>query len=100
MGLANGAGDHFTLHGTEATLDADNLAITSEHANKDKQIKTRKIKPEPDESHMGNWVECIRSRKRPNADIQLGHQHSVATIMVATAFSTGRHRCSTRQDEK
>jgi len=41
---------------------------------------------------MANWVECLRSRELPNADIQFGHQHAVATIMAATALETGRRQ--------
>jgi hypothetical protein len=41
---------------------------------------------------MGNWLDCLRSRKRPNADIQFGHQHAVATIMAAAALHTGRRQ--------
>ena len=41
---------------------------------------------------MGNWLDCIRSRARPNADIEYGHQHAVATILAATAFETGRRQ--------
>jgi len=31
----------------------------------------------------------LRSRAKPAADIQFGHQHAVATIMVAKAAETG-----------
>jgi hypothetical protein len=41
---------------------------------------------------MANWLTCLRTRERPNADIQFGHQHAVATIMAATAAETGRRQ--------
>jgi hypothetical protein len=41
---------------------------------------------------MANWLECLRSRKRPNADIQFGHQHAIATILAAAALETGRRQ--------
>jgi predicted dehydrogenase len=40
-------------------------------------------------SHIKNWMECIRSRKQPNAPIEAGYQHSIATIMSNAAYHTG-----------
>jgi hypothetical protein len=31
----------------------------------------------------------MRTRQRPNADIQYGHQHAAATILAAAALETG-----------
>lgn len=53
---------------------------------------TRKIEPAPGGDHMANWLECVRSRQRPRADIQFGHQHAVASIMGATALQTGQRQ--------
>jgi predicted dehydrogenase len=41
-------------------------------------------------AHMRNWMECVRSRKKNNADIQAGYQHAVANIMTAAALHTGK----------
>lgn len=90
MGLGNSAGVHFTLHGTEATMDLEKWTVSGEGGVGIKKMPARQIKAEPNESHMGNWLDCIRSRQRPNADIEFGHQHAVATIMAAAAFETGR----------
>lgn len=40
--------------------------------------------------HMRNWMECVRSRKTPNASVQAGYNHSVANIMARTAMETGK----------
>ena len=40
-------------------------------------------------AHMRNWLECIRNRKKPNADIVAGYNHSIATIMCTAALRTG-----------
>lgn len=40
--------------------------------------------------HMRNWMECVRSRKTPNASVQAGYNHSVANIMTRTALETGK----------
>jgi predicted dehydrogenase len=40
-------------------------------------------------AHIRNWMECVRSRKQPNAPIEAGYQHSIATIMSNAAYRTG-----------
>jgi predicted dehydrogenase len=91
MGLGNSAGVHFTIHGTKGTMDLEKWTVSPE-GGRDSAIQPGAIKPEANESHMGNWLQCLRSRQRPNADIQFGHQHAVATIMAATALETGRRQ--------
>lgn len=91
MGLGNSAGIHYTIHGTQGTLDAEKWLVTSEGGTGTK-FEPRKITPTPTTPHMENWLECLRSRKRPAADIEYGHQHVVATVMAATAFETGRRQ--------
>ncbi len=39
--------------------------------------------------HVKNWLECVRSRKKNNAPIEAGYQHSIATIMSNAAYRTG-----------
>ncbi|MEA5461362.1 Gfo/Idh/MocA family oxidoreductase [Arcicella sp. LKC2W] len=41
-------------------------------------------------AHIKNWMDCIRSRKTPNAPIEAGYQHSIATIMANAAYRTGQ----------
>ncbi|MBD2753382.1 Gfo/Idh/MocA family protein [Spirosoma validum] len=50
--------------------------------------------------HMKNWMECVRSRKEPNAPARVGFNHSVANIMATTALHTGKRVTwdSTKQD--
>lgn len=41
-------------------------------------------------AHVRNWMECIRSRQAPNADIQAGYNHSIALCMTIAALHTGK----------
>ena len=43
-----------------------------------------------DLSHMTNWLECVRSRKTPNATVLNGYAHSVACIMAARSYREGK----------
>jgi predicted dehydrogenase len=41
-------------------------------------------------AHVRNWMECVRSRKAPNADVRAGYNHSVALCMTIAALHTGK----------
>ncbi|HKN25603.1 MAG TPA: Gfo/Idh/MocA family oxidoreductase [Candidatus Acidoferrum sp.] len=41
-------------------------------------------------ANMENWMDCVRSRKTPNANIEAGYSHSVALCMTIAAIQTGR----------
>lgn len=40
-------------------------------------------------AHMRNWMECVRSRKTPNAPVEAGYYHSIALMMTNAAVRTG-----------
>lgn len=40
-------------------------------------------------NHVRNWMECVRSRKEPNAPVEAGYYHSIANIMTTAASHTG-----------
>lgn len=40
--------------------------------------------------HMANWFECMRSRQQPHCTVQDGFAHSVACMMAAEAYYSGK----------
>jgi predicted dehydrogenase len=40
--------------------------------------------------HMSNWIECMRSRRQPHATVHDGLRHSVACMMAAAAYWSGK----------
>ncbi|HWZ13987.1 MAG TPA: Gfo/Idh/MocA family oxidoreductase [Mucilaginibacter sp.] len=40
-------------------------------------------------NHVRNWMECVRSRKQPNAPVEAGYSHSIANIMTTAASHSG-----------
>jgi predicted dehydrogenase len=40
-------------------------------------------------NHVRNWMECVISRKEPNAPVEAGYSHSIANIMTTAACHTG-----------
>lgn len=41
-------------------------------------------------ANVRNWMECVRSRKIPNASIDGGYSHSIALCMTIAAIHTGK----------
>lgn len=39
-----------------------------------------------DQDHMGNWIDCVRSRKTPNASVEIGYQSAIACHMANLAY--------------
>jgi hypothetical protein len=42
--------------------------------------------------HVEDWLQCVRTRKAPNADIEAGYQHAVACLMAVRASDTGKRQ--------
>ncbi len=40
--------------------------------------------------HMANWFECMRSRQQPHATVHAGFAHSVACMMAAQSYFSGK----------
>jgi predicted dehydrogenase len=99
MGLTNAAGTHYTVHGQYGTLDLETLTYSGA-GGAGKELEPGKLTPPADGDHMANWIECMRSRERPVADIEYGHQHAVATIMAAEALHTGQRMRYDREGRK
>ena len=73
------------------TLDLDRGLITGAGGGGGgKKLEETKIPAAPGVDHMRNWMECLRSRKQPNADIEAGYSHSVALAMAVRSLHTGR----------
>jgi predicted dehydrogenase len=65
----------------ELSLDsADVKAVASANTGGDKLTS----------AHMRNWMDCVRSRKQPNAPIEAGYHHAIASIMTNASVRTGQ----------
>jgi len=95
--LGNGSGNSFKIFGDQGVLDMvawNSPALTAEGGSKNKGA-IRGKQPVQDvqrPDHFLDWLQCLRSRKTPNASIDAGYQHAVAVIMAMTAYDTGRRQ--------
>jgi len=81
MSLTNASGTRNMWFGDKGTLDGDKLRVMP---------GDRAITPEPVESHMANFLRCVRSRETPRASVEAGFRHAVAGCMAAEALHSGR----------
>lgn len=78
------------FYGLKGTFDTSSWTAKGDGGGREKLAEPVKAQAKPGENHMRNWLECIRSREKPNAPIEAGYAHSVASIMCFQAFETGR----------
>lgn len=78
------AGNHEQDNDIDKKRKSKNILLSG-----DKELPPTGIADE-DLSHMTNWFECLRSRKQPNATVQAGFSHSVACMMAAQAYWSGK----------
>jgi predicted dehydrogenase len=81
------------LHAKEAAAMGlkENLLPSFSLIEKTESVSTAAdTKGDPQTSaNMRNWMECVRSRKTPNAPIEAGYGHSIALCMNVAAIQTG-----------
>jgi len=110
----NSAGDVKELYRSNAgTLDLDKNVISGDGGleesyakamgMKANQLRTRALVEksggvesgahagvdEATSANVGNWMECVRSRKKTNAHIDAGYSHAVALCMTIAAIQSG-----------
>lgn len=91
MSLTNAVYWRNLWFGMRGTLDADKLTYSGEGSRQpDRLMEAMKVEPVPVESHMDDWLRCLRSRETPRADIQAGFSHAVAGVMATMAMEENR----------
>jgi predicted dehydrogenase len=50
--------------------------------------------------HTDNWIACMRSRSKPNGNIETGFAHSVAVVMATRAYREGKKTYWDRKNEQ
>ncbi len=85
------------FYGTEATIFAERIGweifpepATPRRAPSSKVKRMWENVEEPTKLHAQNFVECVRLRKAPNADIEIGHRSTSVALLGNIAMKTGK----------
>jgi predicted dehydrogenase len=79
-----------TQHFAEAMNMQANLLPTMDLSGAEKVVTSANTGGDSlTSAHIRNWMECVRSRKQPNAPVEAGYSHSIANIMTNAAVHTG-----------
>ena len=95
--FGSGAGNSFKIFGDKGIMDLgdwSNVHVSAEGAYGDSELSKEPVRLEDVSSpdHIEDWLQCIRTRKAPNADIEAGYQHAVACLMAVRASDTGKRQ--------
>ena len=86
----NGHGSYTRVYGTKGSIDASKWrepVMTGDGTKDPDRIQEDKIVPDvPMPHHMENWMQCLRTREQPNANIDAGQHHAVACILAEQAM--------------
>jgi predicted dehydrogenase len=93
--FGNGSGNSFKIFGDQGVLDMVNWTepmLSAEGGGKRMgQIRGQKrVDDVAHPDHFLDWLQCLRTRKTPNASIDAGYQHAVAVIMAMQSYDTGK----------
>lgn len=104
--MGNGDGNVFKVYGTKGTMDLtdwNNPKISAAGCKKGEtplDPGDGNVAPVERPNHMLNWLQCLRNRETPNAPIQAGYDHSVASIMAVDALATGTRQVYDREKKQ
>jgi predicted dehydrogenase len=78
-----------TFIGSKGTMSVDRGRVSSEPEELAFAIMKRRPAGLKD-NHLANWLDCIRTRKHPNADVEIGHRSATVCHLGNIARWTGR----------
>jgi len=92
--FGNSAGDMIRYCGDKGTLKLgwENATFSAEGGiHRDGSIRgENKVEPIEQPDHWVNWYRCMRDGTTPNASLDAGYQHSIASIMATMSYEKGR----------
>jgi predicted dehydrogenase len=86
--LDNGSGGGGIFFGEKGKMDLSRGKVKTNPAEIGEEI-TRQAKGQ-DQSHVQNWIECIKTRAKPVADVEIGHRSISVCHLGNIARWTGR----------
>jgi predicted dehydrogenase len=85
--MVHGGPSGCTFTGTEGTLRIDRGHLSSDPAEiVKKPLGEKEVHLEKSPGHHRNWLDCIKSRQRPVADVEIGARSVAITILGNLAY--------------
>ena len=93
--FGNAGGNCSRIYGQSGLMDfskPSDAFVTGAGAGKKGKLGSgqEKVTPVEGPDHFLDWLQCLRTRKMPNAPIDAGYAHAVAAIMALMAFDSGK----------
>jgi predicted dehydrogenase len=90
--IANEWGLPSLIRGYDATMlfEGPGIVIQPQSGVKKERIEVKRERGGSDHEHMRNFIECIRTRRKPLSDIELGYYVQTALIMGMLSFLHGK----------
>lgn len=100
----NGEGYGISFHGTNATmyLNRSYFEIIPEGSKEKPRAEAMRVKSANNQGivHARNFLDCLKSRKLPTADIEIGHRSTSTALLGNVALRTGRRIVWNKETEK
>ncbi|MEN6449278.1 MAG: Gfo/Idh/MocA family oxidoreductase, partial [Thermoguttaceae bacterium] len=87
MGPGNAPGFGAVFVGEKGTFTIDRGKLISDPPEMAQEVSRGAATTE---NHVGNWIECIKTRQTPNADIEIGHRSATICHLGNIARWTNR----------
>lgn len=58
----------------------------------DMQVIAQEYGRFPDDPHKQNFIDCLKSRERPNADVEIGHLSACLIHLASVSYRVGGHK--------
>lgn len=94
---SNRSGNVLKFYGDQGVLDMtdwNQAKVSGEGTWEPSALSKEAVELEgiPTADHVENFLQCVRTRKAPEADIEAGYQHAVACLMAVEACRTGKRQ--------
>jgi len=95
--FGNRSGNHLDIYGSRGTIDGSNWRwdgewkLSGQGSEAPDKIQEGATMPKVASTpHVKNWLECLRSRKEPNAPMDAGYAQAVAGLLADLSYVRGR----------
>jgi hypothetical protein len=90
---AKGAEDRpngMAFYGTNGALYADRIGYEIYPELKSTLDRKQMNTTDATKLHAANFIDCVRSRKPPNAEVEIGHRSTTVALLGNIAFKIGK----------